>query len=143
MKKIKKWILKFKTPKIIGIIILCIAIISFVIYIFTPNINKLPEGSKISSHDSPDGKHTINMYLIMGEHATVADSIRGELVNNTNNKKKNIYWRYAENYADVEWVNNDTVIINGKKLNIHKDVYNWKKDDNWEKERMEGLENLE
>jgi len=113
----------------LGIIFL-IAFIGLIVNLFHPDIQmkNLTKGDKISSHDSPNREYTINIYLIEGGHATVSDSIRGELVNNTNNTKKNIYWLYRENHADVEWIDDDTVVINEKKLNIHKDVYNWKKD---------------
>jgi hypothetical protein len=43
---------------------------------------------------------------------------------------KNIYWGYPEKEAIVRWITNDVVIINGKVLNIFKDIYDFRRQKN-------------
>lgn len=83
----------------------------------------LPTGDYINSVKSPNGKYTLNAYRYSGG-ATMDWTLRVEVVDNTNQKKKNIYWKYHESEADMKWLDAVTVQINGRKLNIHKDYYN-------------------
>jgi len=89
----------------------------------------LPEGKFLSTHDSPTNEYTVNIYLVDGG-ATVAYAIRGELVNNEDGSKKNIYWKYREHRAHVVWIDEETVKINEHTLNIFTDVYDWRSDTN-------------
>lgn len=90
-------------------------------------MNNLPTGEFIKSYDSPTSNYTINIYLCNGG-ATTDYSIRGELVENHNMSKKNIYWSYHEQEANVEWVDEQTVVINGRNLNVLKDIYDFRKE---------------
>ncbi|GHU82631.1 hypothetical protein AGMMS50284_4830 [Clostridia bacterium] len=123
------------TVKIIIIsFLLFMAVIGAIVIVshsLASNMKNLPVGEKIDSYDSPSGEYTVNIYLDNGG-ATVDFAIRGELLNNSNNIKKNIYWCYARNSAKVEWIDNETVVINGKTLNVLTDVYNWRTDSHWD-----------
>lgn len=89
-------------------------------------MNRLPTGDYLTEETSPDGNYTIKAYLTNGG-ATTSFAIRGELVfNNRKNKEKNIYWNYREETANIEWINNDTVIINGKTLNVPNDKFDFR-----------------
>ncbi|WP_243524849.1 DUF5412 family protein [Bacillus pseudomycoides] len=59
--------------------------------------------------------------------ATTSYAVRGELVcNEQNNKTKNIYWNNRENTANITWNDNDTVIINGHKLDVPNDKFDFR-----------------
>jgi len=90
------------------------------------DMSNLPEGEFISSHDSPSKVYTVNIYLC-GGGATTDFSIRGELVCNDDESVKNIYWSYHEREAEVDWIDDETVTINAKTLNILDDVYDFRK----------------
>ena len=90
-------------------------------------MSNLPQGEFVNSYESPDSNFTINIYLCNGG-ATTDFAIRGELVDNHNTTKKNIYWGYHEEEADVNWIDENTVIINGRTLNVLKDVYDFRKE---------------
>lgn len=90
------------------------------------SMEKLPKGELLNTYPSPNEEHQINIYLCDGG-ATTDWSIRGELVECQTQISKNIYWCYHEKDADVQWVDNETVMINGRSLNIHSDVYDWRK----------------
>jgi hypothetical protein len=90
------------------------------------DMNRLPTGEYLTEETSPDGTYTLKAYLANGG-ATTSYSIRGELVfNNRNNKSKNIYWNYREEITDIEWIDNDTVVINGHTLDVPKDKFDFR-----------------
>lgn len=90
-------------------------------------ISGLPEGEFLEAHHSLNGEYTINIYLC-GGGATTDYSIRGELLTNTTGTRKNIYWNYHEDDAVVQWISDETVIINNHIINIHDDVYDFRWD---------------
>ncbi|OCA92610.1 DUF5412 family protein [Pseudobacillus wudalianchiensis] len=71
---------------------------------------------KISSTHSPDGKYTINLYLVNGG-ATTAYEVLG-VIDGPLWFSKKIYNDYRMDQADVEWKNNYTIAINGHILNL-------------------------
>ena len=86
-------------------------------------MDHLPEGELSATYDSPSAKYAVNIYLC-GGGATVDFSIRGELVEGEG--RKNIYWNYHEQEAVVEWLDEETVSINGRVLNVLEDVYDYR-----------------
>ncbi|WP_412897773.1 DUF5412 domain-containing protein [Bacillus sp. 1P02SD] len=107
-------------------IALFLGVIGYGVYWAFFDMNRLPTGEYLTEETSPDGTYTLKAYLTDGG-ATVSYSIRGELVLNKQNKKtKNIYWNYREETADIEWIDNDTVVINGHTLNVPKDKFDFR-----------------
>ncbi len=91
------------------------------------DINSLPKGDLVKSVSSPNEKCCLNIYLVNGG-ATVDFAIRGEIENIETGEKRNIYWKYHCEEANIEWIDDETVIINGKRLNILTDKYDWRTD---------------
>lgn len=118
--KIKKYRKKVTVVFLIGMIALGI-------YYYYFDLNHLPSGTFIESLNSPNEQYTINSYQHSGG-ATTDWSVRVEIVNQSNHKRKNIYWKYHEKDVKLSWINNEIVEINGVKLNIHKDTYHWRRD---------------
>ena len=106
--------------------ILFLGLIGYGIYWAFFDMNRLPTGEYLTEETSPDGTYTLKAYLTNGG-ATTSYSIRGELVfNNRNGKTKNIYWNYREETANIEWTDNDTVVINGHTLNVPKEKFDFR-----------------
>ena len=76
---------------------------------------------------SADGNYTVSAYLNDGG-ATTGYAILCSVRNNKTNKEKNIYWNYRCTKADVNWISEKTVIINGVELNVDKDTYDYRND---------------
>lgn len=91
-----------------------------------PSMESLPVGEFVESYPSPNSENILNIYLC-AEGATVDFAIRGE-VEKSDGTKKNIYWEYHCDSAEVEWLSDDTVVINDKTLNINTDAYDWRKE---------------
>ena len=80
----------------------------------------------IAESTSPDGTYTVNAYVSDGG-ATTSYTVLGVLVFNKENKKsKKIYWQYRENEADISWIDDDTVKINGVTLDVPNETYDYR-----------------
>ncbi|KXG09446.1 hypothetical protein AT864_02400 [Anoxybacillus sp. P3H1B] len=101
-------------------------IVSYFVYYFMFSMSNLPKGEFIGKFDSPNKVYSVEIYRV-DSGATTSYSIRGELVNNKTNKRKNIYWEYKVNKASVEWENDYVVVINEKKLDVRQDIYDWRR----------------
>lgn len=105
------------------VLILLIFIILFIILINSRFVMyTLPKGDFINELNSPNSEYSLRAYRYSGG-ATVDWSLRIEVVNNLTHKKYNIYWKYHEKDADMVWLDDENVRINGIQLNIHKDYY--------------------
>ena len=85
----------------------------------------LPKGEFMETVYSPNENYKINSYLV-NAGATVDFSVRCEVVNACTGEKRNLFWEYHCEKANIEWIDDDNVKINGKKLNIHSDTYDWR-----------------
>jgi hypothetical protein len=103
-------------------------VIGYGVYRTFFDTSHLPKGDLIGQLESTSGLYQINTYLVNGG-ATVDFSIRGELVYlKKNENPKNIYWNYHESESDIRWLDDQTVIINGHKLNVKTDKFDWRKE---------------
>ncbi|HGE5781593.1 MULTISPECIES: DUF5412 domain-containing protein [Bacillus] len=93
------------------------------------SLQGVPEGELIQTVKSPDGTYTLRAYVVNGG-ATTSFAVRGELVFNKRKilKTKNIYWNYREDQANIEWKDEDTVIINNHKLHVPDERYDFRND---------------
>ena len=118
--------------KVLGILLAGLAgiilILILVINHFFFSMANLPEGELLTESESPNGEYTVRAYVSMSG-ATVADAVRGEVVyHQKKDKKKNIYWNYRESTAEIDWIDEHTISINGVKLDVRKDVYDFRKE---------------
>ncbi|ERI09734.1 DUF5412 family protein [Aneurinibacillus aneurinilyticus] len=102
-------------------------ILGYVYYLLFYSMSNLPEGKFVKQVDSPDKSYAVRMYIVEG-NATVATTVRGELLKNKKGTKKNIYWDYRITDTNVKWVDPDTVSINGHKLDVEKDIYDFRRE---------------
>jgi len=108
-------------------ILLLIFIGGIKIYNSSFNLENLPNGSLVNTGHSPNGDYTLNIYLVNGG-STVDWAIRGEVIfAEEDMSPKTIYWSYHENKADIKWIDNQTVSINGHVLNVLTDTYDWRR----------------
>jgi Family of unknown function (DUF5412) len=111
---------------IVGLIVA--ALVAFGVYWMFYDMSRLPQGEFLTEETSPDGTYTLKAYVTNGG-ATVSYAVRGELVfNGKGDKTKNIYWKYREETADITWKDDDTVVINGRTLDVPGDSYDFRHD---------------
>ena len=105
--------------------LLLIGIIGYGVYWAFFDMNRLPTGEYITEETSPNGTYTLKAYV--SSPSLSADTVRGELIfNKRNGKTKNIYWNYRESTAKIEWIDDDTVVINGHRLNVPKEKFDFR-----------------
>ncbi|KSU49625.1 hypothetical protein F8N00_16775 [Exiguobacterium sp. A1_3_1] len=117
-----------KKLKITGII----AGVSLSIYVvwtiyrlfFLVDINVVPKEEYISKSSSPDQAYTIRFYRANGG-ATVDYAMLG-IMENKDGEKRRMYWEYpCREIKEVKWTK-DTVTINGTKIKIWSQVYDFR-----------------
>lgn len=102
--------------------------LSYGVYWAFFDMNRLPEGELISDVTSPSEIYTFKAYLTNGG-ATTSYAIRGELnFNDSDKKSKNIYWNNREDEVEIEWMDNDTVIINGIELDVEHETFDFRRE---------------
>lgn len=122
MRKFKKLFLFLLLP-----IIITASIVGYGVYWAFYDINRIHGGEIIAQSTSPDGTYTVKAYTKNGG-ATTSLAVRGELIFNKGSKKaKNIYWQYKEDHANITWVDDNTVNINGHTLNLPHDIYDYRR----------------
>ena len=91
------------------------------------DINHLPAGVLQYSTVSPENHYRIDVYLCDGG-ATVDYAIKCTVVRFGDGASRNIYWQYHEENATVVWIDDTHVEINGRRLDILKDQYDYRYD---------------
>ncbi|MDW0109742.1 DUF5412 domain-containing protein [Sporosarcina aquimarina] len=111
----------------IGIVgLLFVGLLAYGAYWAFFDMNRLPMGEYLTEESSPDGQYTLKAYVANGG-ATTSYTVRGELVfNQKENKVKNIYWNDKEDSAEIQWLDNDTVLINGHSLDVPIDKFDFR-----------------
>lgn len=122
-----KYTMKVATVLFIGLAGILVILLLLIKHFFF-SLHHLPEGDFLTEAESQNGEYTVKAY-VSRSGATVADAVRGEVIyHHKNDKKKNIYWEYRESEAEISWIDETTVLINGIKLDVRKDVYDWRKE---------------
>ena len=91
------------------------------------DIQRINGQEYITEATSPDGTYTVTAYLNNGG-ATTSYAVLGTLKNNKKNKTKNIYWQYRCEKADMEWLSDDTIKINGIQLQVEDEIYDYRRE---------------
>ena len=110
-------------------ITLCWSVILwFIFYWSFFDLERLPTGEYLTEQVSPDGTYTVKAYLANGG-ATTSYAVRAELVYNKKNlKPRTIYWNYREEKAQIIWIDDKTVAINGQTLKVKNETYDFRWD---------------
>lgn len=115
---------------ILGIVLvfsLAMLIRNYIVPVLTiANSQKNVQETFLYSSESPDGKYNLEAYRTE-PGATVDYSVRVYMING--NQKEIIYNAYHESEAKIDWVDNTTVSINGKTLDMSSgETYDWRKE---------------
>ena len=122
IKKAKRRIITLVIVQII-VILLFVSMILILIHGCTELFAPSEELAK--SYDSPTGTYTVNFYLINGG-ATTSWAVEAKVTDNSGSKdnEKTIYYQYGTDETRLEWLDEHTVMINGKvKLDVRHDTY--------------------
>ena len=109
------------------ILLLIISILGYGIYWAFYDIQRIEGQEIIQEVSSPEGTYIIRAYLNNGG-ATTGYAVLCSVKTNGQNKEKNIYWQYRCEKADIVWLDEYTVQINGVELNVKKDIYDYRHD---------------
>ena len=111
--------------KFVSISFTAMLILVLGLFLFGCSLENLPKGELIDSSVSPLGTYTVNAYRCSG-NATTDFSVRCEVIDSESNNCRNIYWKYHQEDVDLNWIDNENIEINGLKLNVLTDAYDWR-----------------
>lgn len=109
------------------VFLLIISMFGYGFYWAFYDIQRLEGQEVIQEVPSPNDTYTITAYLNNGG-ATTDYAVLCSVKNNSTGKEKNIYWQYHCEEADIIWLDEQTVQINGVELNVKKDTYDYRHD---------------
>ncbi len=109
------------------IIFIVLSFFAYGVYWMFFDIQRIEGQDKIVEVLSPSNEYTVTAYLNSGG-ATTGWSVLGSVTYNETGKTKNIYWKYECEEADIYWVDEKTVSINGEKLNVSTDIYDYRRE---------------
>jgi len=113
---------------ITGLILLfVISIFGYGIYWAFYDIQRIEGQEVIHEVTSPNGTYTVTAYLNDGG-ATTGYAVLCSIKTSGRNNEKNIYWQYHCENANIIWVDDQTVQINGVQLNVTRDTYDYRHD---------------
>ncbi len=116
---------RFKKRQIVVLtLLLLISWAAGTLYYQSNSIQWIEGQELIGSYPSPNGGYLLNVYLD-GGGATVGFSTLGRVIDQTTGKGKNIYFQYQCWKAEVEWLDETLVSINGIVLNVERDIYDY------------------
>lgn len=117
-----------KTFLIVGIVVLLIvSLLGYGIYWAFYDIQRLEGQEIIQEVSSPNGTYTVTAYLNSGG-ATTDYAVLCSVKSNNRRKEKNIYWKYHCEDVSIQWLDDETVKIDGVELNVRKDTYDYRHD---------------
>ncbi len=82
------------------------------------NIEDVPKGVLVAEYDSPTGEQKISCYKV---ETAIGNAVRCSLTDDEG--ERNIYWNTETENAEIRWMNEKTVIINGMLIEIDSVVY--------------------
>ena len=110
-------------------LITVIAIIFGMYYCFFVDISRIRGQELIDISVSPNSTYTIEVFRNNGGATTDYSVLCRLHYNNKNKKDRNIYCDYHCDTAEIEWLDDDTVIINGQQLDdVTKDKFDYRND---------------
>ncbi|MCL2784815.1 MAG: DUF5412 domain-containing protein [Propionibacteriaceae bacterium] len=111
-------------------ILLILLLIGYVLYAGSPNtMPNVSRGEFLCASTSPEGTYTVNLYDVYAGRP--AGFTGGMVVTNKTGKKKSIYYEGSMSLPNprctVSWETDQIVIINGKRLDVTKDTYDFRR----------------
>jgi hypothetical protein len=122
--------MKQKTKKYLKNIFIIIAVMvggaAYFINCAFYDIQRIKGQEYLAESTSPNGTYTVTAYLNNGG-ATTSYAVLGRLKNNKKGRTKNIYWQYRCEKAEMEWLDDETIKINGIELNVKNEIYDYRR----------------
>ncbi len=116
---------KKKIKNILLIVLALVIAIGCGAYSLLFDTQRLEGGELICQSDSPENKYTVSAYLNRGEeNNAVLCRVTAKIFLG---RDRNIYWNYPCESAEIEWIDETTVIINGVELDVRFDTFDYRK----------------
>lgn len=116
-----------KVTKTGFIVLLVLIVLGSGFYWAFYDIQRIDGQEELQKVSSENNDYTVTAYLNNGG-ATTGYAVLCSVTDNSTGKEKNIYWNDRCTKADIEWLDETTVKINGVELDVLKDTYDYRHD---------------
>lgn len=89
------------------------------------NIQRIKWQEILAETTSPDGRYTVTAYLTNGG-ATTAFCVLAGVEDHIRRRERKFYWQYRCEEAEMEWISDYVLRINGVTLDVGKDTFDWR-----------------
>ena len=100
--------------------------LAYGVYLAFFDIQRINGQEVLTVSQSPDSTYTVTAYLNNGG-ATTDFAVLCSVKNHKSGRERNIYWNYHCSTADIQWLSDTTVSINGIELDVTKDTYDYRR----------------
>ncbi|GAA4713528.1 DUF5412 family protein [Brevibacillus fulvus] len=113
--------------KLIGLTVL-VAIVIFIKVNFYPSLESIDTKKLqvVSESVSPDGKYRLKTYLMGGVLLRSDYTYIGEI--EYGNERRKVFWISGDKIDSLKWIDNKTIEIAGKKIDILSEYYDFRSD---------------
>ena len=91
------------------------------------NIQRIKWQEILSETTSPNGRYTVTAYLTNGG-ATTAFGVLAGVEDHKRGRERKFYWQYRCEEAEMEWLSDSVLRINGITLDVDKDTFDYRYD---------------
>ena len=110
----------FKIFYIAALFMTLVNIFFFVKDSFFFKMSDLPTGKLIATLDSSNGVGTLSMYRVEN---SLGSAIRVQYNDSAGKEHTNVFWQTDIDIADMEWVNDENIMVNNIMINVAKGGY--------------------
>lgn len=119
-------ILKKQVKRLIPIGLVIVLIFIGVYWAFF-DIQRIRGQEIVQEISSPDGANIITVYRNNGG-ATTAYAVLCSVKKQQSARERNFYWEDHCSEAEVQWLDDDTAVVNGRKLDVWTESYDYRND---------------
>lgn len=119
--------MKRKLTKLLITLLIVALLLGYAYWWAFYDIQRLKGVEVLQEVPSPNDSRVVTAYLTNGG-ATTDFGVLCSVKSSGSCKEKNIYWQYHCHSAEVLWLDEQTVRINGVELNVFHDTYDYRHD---------------
>ena len=120
----KKWILPVVVAILLAALVFCL--IGYGLYWAFFDIQRIEGQEELTVSNSPTMAYTLTIYRNNGG-GTAGYALLGTVKDNLSGETWNIYWDGDHQEAEIRWLDNQTVSINGIELDVLEDTYDYRR----------------
>lgn len=113
--------------KVFAVLLILLTLGGYLYWNLFHNIQRIKWQEILSETTSPNGRYTVTAYLTNGG-ATTAFGVLAGVEDHKRGRERKFYWQYRCKEAEMEWLSDSVLRINGITLDVDKDTFDYRYD---------------